>query len=1080
MFNNKCLNISFYCIVFLKLSGQTISTKVDTFKLKDTLSTFSLSKNFLIESSVISTINGRIEEPTIVNIKNSIISLPGVKKNDEVIIKYQYLNNGLPIKIGPKWKDLPKVNNLDSLVVEKSFLIKDKIKEDQDLFSSGSVFRKIKFSPYGSSDLTGGLQMQINGKLGNDIIISGVLSDQDIPIQPEGVTKELEEIDKVFITVRHPIFTLDAGDIVYKDSSLSIDIEKKLTGIQNIFSSNNISSSSVYAGSKGTFYSQEIYGRDGDQGPYQLKSKSGNKEIIILSGTEKIWLDGKRLVRGEMFDYTIDYSLGRVFFTPKNLIHNDMRILLEYQYSDFNYEKSFVGGSYQKKGIKNKNLISFGIYKESDIYKKTNLEDQLNESLLDNDSGVIKRSTVIKDETGDYFLQDSIYVFDSMKIDSLTQRYSIVFNYNPEGNYKKGISNKGKVFYEYITGIERNNNTDYYSTFDVSFAPRNIQFGYLNGKYAINKYFHVSTQLRSSTKNLNLLKSGLKRSGQAYTFEMKIDSIEVLDNILKFKFNQQTRGKNYYSLGRDYDVNKSKLWNLDSAINQGVKEQSFISSLENPSIGKITLDISKLESSSSSLFRYKINSYLNQKKIQGSYVDFLKVNSNNVYFYRFNSYLQIKSKYLTPYISFIKELETFSERYFKVEGGFKIISNKWTFESGIEKRVDEKYYSNTFENSSNDLIGIVDYKYKPDNGWSNHILYKKRIKEVTDGVDYNYSLSDINIAYKKPDQFINFKIQGRKEENFTEERAIVYDSVGVGFGNFRYDKYFNIFIPDQNGPFVSYNIYTGEKKQSTLFQGMQDLRINFQNIKKISDFSFHINSKQNISGNLNSLKQLYDYNIDNKNIYFSTFHLRSELIYSKKNNFLIWNEGKYSFFGEDPRGKELKKNISNGITFNRRLHKILSIKNELLFSNQLIDTSIPNQIKRQLSSWWEDLELQLRVNRSLDIDLSIFGGFDDGNIETEELKVSSQGFSVKAKYLFNKMGSINMQCKLVNTNEKSNRNFIPPEFGQGYALGESIILQSRFQYFFTNSISSIITIYGIDDSRYSRSLNFQGELRAYF
>lgn len=1080
MFNNKCLNISFYCIVFLKLSGQTISTKVDTFKLKDTLSTFSLSKNFLIESSVISTINGRIEEPTIVNIKNSIISLPGVKKNDEVIIKYQYLNNGLPIKIGPKWKDLPKVNNLDSLVVEKSFLIKDKIKEDQDLFSSGSVFRKIKFSPYGSSDLTGGLQMQINGKLGNDIIISGVLSDQDIPIQPEGVTKELEEIDKVFITVRHPIFTLDAGDIVYKDSSLSIDIEKKLTGIQNIFSSNNISSSSVYAGSKGTFYSQEIYGRDGDQGPYQLKSKSGNKEIIILSGTEKIWLDGKRLVRGEMFDYTIDYSLGRVFFTPKNLIHNDMRILLEYQYSDFNYEKSFVGGSYQKKGIKNKNLISFGIYKESDIYKKINLEDQLNESLLDNDSGVIKRSTVIKDETGDYFLQDSIYVFDSMKIDSLTQRYSIVFNYNPEGNYKKRISNKGKVFYEYITGIERNNNTDYYSTFDVSFAPRNIQFGYLNGKYAINKYFHVSTQLRSSTKNLNLLKSGLKRSGQAYTFEMKIDSIEVLDNILKFKFNQQTRGKNYYSLGRDYDVNKSKLWNLDSAINQGVKEQSFISSLENPSIGKITLDISKLESSSSSLFRYKINSYLNQKKIQGSYVDFLKVNSNNVYFYRFNSYLQIKSKYLTPYISFIKELETFSERYFKVEGGFKIISNKWTFESGIEKRVDEKYYSNTFENSSNDLIGIVDYKYKPDNGWSNHILYKKRIKEVTDGVDYNYSLSDINIAYKKPDQFINFKIQGRKEENFTEERAIVYDSVGVGFGNFRYDKYFNIFIPDQNGPFVSYNIYTGEKKQSTLFQGMQDLRINFQNIKKISDFSFHINSKQNISGNLNSLKQLYDYNIDNKNIYFSTFHLRSELIYSKKNNFLIWNEGKYSFFGEDPRGKELKKNISNGITFNRRLHKILSIKNELLFSNQLIDTSIPNQIKRQLSSWWEDLELQLRVNRSLDIDLSIFGGFDDGNIETEELKVSSQGFSVKAKYLFNKMGSINMQCKLVNTNEKSNRNFIPPEFGQGYALGESIILQSRFQYFFTNSISSIITIYGIDDSRYSRSLNFQGELRAYF
>ena len=61
----------------------------------------------------------------IINIKNSIISLPSVKKNDEVIIKYQYLNNGLPIKIGPKWKDLPKINNSDSLVVEKSLLKKN-------------------------------------------------------------------------------------------------------------------------------------------------------------------------------------------------------------------------------------------------------------------------------------------------------------------------------------------------------------------------------------------------------------------------------------------------------------------------------------------------------------------------------------------------------------------------------------------------------------------------------------------------------------------------------------------------------------------------------------------------------------------------------------------------------------------------------------------------------------------------------------------------------------------------------------------------------------------------------------------
>jgi hypothetical protein len=114
------------------------------------------------------------------------------------------------------------------------------------------------------------------------------------------------------------------------------------------------------------------------------------------------------------------------------------------------------------------------------------------------------------------------------------------------------------------------------------------------------------------------------------------------------------------------------------------------------------------------------------------------------------------------------------------------------------------------------------------------------------------------------------------------------------------------------------------------------------------------------------------------------------------------------------------------------------------------------------------------------LDLSFFGGFDNGNIDTEKLKVSSQGLAIKAKYLYNKTGSFNMKFKLVNTDQKNNRTNIPPEFGQGYALGRSLILQSRFQHFFTNSISSIITIYGIDDSRYSRSLNVQGELRAYF
>ena len=37
----------------------------------------------------------------------------------------------------------------------------------------------------GGSDFTGGLQMQINGKISDNLDISGILTDQNFPIQPE-------------------------------------------------------------------------------------------------------------------------------------------------------------------------------------------------------------------------------------------------------------------------------------------------------------------------------------------------------------------------------------------------------------------------------------------------------------------------------------------------------------------------------------------------------------------------------------------------------------------------------------------------------------------------------------------------------------------------------------------------------------------------------------------------------------------------------------------------------------------------------------------------------------------------------
>ena len=77
-------------------------------------------------------------------------------------------------------------------------------------------------------------------------MVSAVLTDQNIPIQPDGTTKDIEDLDNVYINISNEIFNLNAGDINYVNGN----INRKLVGIQNDFNSNGFTGSSVYANSK--------------------------------------------------------------------------------------------------------------------------------------------------------------------------------------------------------------------------------------------------------------------------------------------------------------------------------------------------------------------------------------------------------------------------------------------------------------------------------------------------------------------------------------------------------------------------------------------------------------------------------------------------------------------------------------------------------------------------------------------------------------------------------------------------------------------------------------------------------------
>ena len=67
--------------------------------------------------------------------------------------------------------------------------------------------------------------------------------------------------------------------------------------------------------------------------------------IIIVAGSEVVYLDGVQMTRGESNDYVIDYATGEVTFTANRIITSDRRISAEFQYTTNEFSRSFTGAS---------------------------------------------------------------------------------------------------------------------------------------------------------------------------------------------------------------------------------------------------------------------------------------------------------------------------------------------------------------------------------------------------------------------------------------------------------------------------------------------------------------------------------------------------------------------------------------------------------------------------------------------------------------------------------------------------------------------------------------------------------------
>ncbi len=383
---------------------------------------------------------------------------------------------------------------------------------------SGTIVRGFSVGTTKDFSLTSGLRLQLSGRLSKDIEVVAALTDENNPIQPEGNTATLEELDKVFIQVKHPNAIGTFGDYELQKQSGEFGlIDRKLQGLLGEFNYNGQKAFIAIASSKGKFTTNKFNGSDGVQGPYQLYGANNERNIIIIAGTEKVYIDGNEVKRGERNDYIIDYANAQITFTPNRLITAASRVTIDFEYTDRQYSRNFFGAGVESKLFNNKLGINFQYLQEGDDENspvditlsdsdKTILAAAGNDrfkatktgvSLAPPDSqGVIrglyqKIDTLINGQTYSY------YLYNPGNTNSI---YNVSFSYvgTQQGDYiRQSIGN-----FKFV-GIKQG---DYLPIIFLP-LPQQTQVGDLNLNYFPEKGISLSIELAGSNFNQNKFSS---------------------------------------------------------------------------------------------------------------------------------------------------------------------------------------------------------------------------------------------------------------------------------------------------------------------------------------------------------------------------------------------------------------------------------------------------------------------------------------------------------------------------------------------------------------------------------------------
>ncbi|MCF8299188.1 MAG: hypothetical protein K9J13_16690 [Saprospiraceae bacterium] len=548
--------------------------------------------------------------------KSLLIIKPELKNlNQELIVNYKVFPYDFSKEF--KHKEL-KLIEPDEKGMTNPFVYQYSTSKTEDIFEfgglskSGNISRGVSFGNNQDVVVNSNLNLQLAGKLNDDIEILAAITDNNIPIQPDGNTQQIQEFDKVFIQLSKNQTKLIAGDFVLnRPKSYFMNYYKKAQGgsfstiidlnknSNNSLAVNNLKLTTSAALSKGKYARNIIAGVEGNQGPYKLRGNNNETYIIVLAGSEKIYIDGQLLTRGQSYDYVIDYNTSEVIFTPNNLITKDKRIVIEFEYSDQNYARSLfhAGAEYESSKLN----FRFNMFTEQDL-KNQSLQQDLDDdqkNLLSNIGDSLQDAVMFNIDSVAFSVNEVLYkMVDSLGYDSV-----FVYSTNPDSAfYRLGFSLVGQGNGDYIQIKSSGNGRVFqwiepiggahlgsYAPVILLVTPKKKQMFAFGFDYKLSKNTIASLELAVSENDLNTFSAYDNGDNTGYAskflFENK-SGLSKKDTNLRLitKLNYEWTYKYFDPIERYRSVEFERDWNLS-----GITEKKN----ENIAGLNITLDKTK-------------------------------------------------------------------------------------------------------------------------------------------------------------------------------------------------------------------------------------------------------------------------------------------------------------------------------------------------------------------------------------------------------------------------------------------------------------------------------------------------------